>query len=176
MVTDLVDAARAEREKMVMTFARCDAGELMTEAITEQQATTDKAIAYTPPQTPLPLNADSTRIRQVLSNLISNAVKYSPPGAPVTVRGEQRDGLVWFGVSDEGPGVSAEAIPHLFEAFYRAPDVVSLTGPNIGLGLGLFLCKRIVDMHNGQIGMESRPEGGSLFWFTLPLAQPTSGG
>jgi signal transduction histidine kinase len=109
----------------------------------------------------------------VLSNLISNAVKYSPPDTTVTLSIELRDGSVWFGVTDEGPGVPPESIPHLFDAFYRAPDVVSLTGPNVGLGLGLFLCKRIVDQHHGQIGMQNRPNGGSLFWFTLPLTKPS---
>lgn len=170
MVSDLVDAARAERENMAMEFERCDAGELAQEAVTEQAATTDKQIFYSPPSEPLPISADRARVRQVLSNLLSNAIKYSPPESPVALRVEARDGSVWLGVSDEGPGVSPEAIPHLFEAFYRAPNVVSLSGPNIGLGLGLYLCKRIVDLHGGQIGMRPGPERGSVFWFTLPLA------
>lgn len=175
MVSDLVDAARAERENMAMEMERCDAGELAMEAVTEQAATTDKPILFEPPQEPLPISADRARVRQVLSNLLSNAIKYSPPEAPVTLRVEARDGSVWLGVSDEGPGVPPEATPHLFEAFYRAPDVVSLSGPNIGLGLGLYLCKRIVDLHGGQIGMHRKPERGSVFWFTLPLAAASTG-
>ncbi|HEY7849183.1 MAG TPA: PAS domain-containing protein [Ktedonobacterales bacterium] len=170
MVSDLVDAAHAERKNMVMAFGHCDARELAAQAVVEQQTTTDKPIIIASPMAPQPVVADPARIRQVLSNLISNAVKYSPPDTGVTLRIERRDGSVWFGVSDEGPGVPAEAIPHLFDAFFRAPDVVSLTGPNVGLGLGLFLCKRIVDEHGGQIGMQNGPERGSLFWFTLPLA------
>ncbi len=174
MVNDLVDAARAERKKMVMEFERCDAGELVIQAVAEQEATTDKPIVLAQPLLSAPIYADATRIRQVLSNLIANAVKYSPAGTAVSLRIEERDGSVWFGVSDDGPGAPADAIPHLFDAFYRAPDVVSLTGPNVGLGLGLFLCRRIVDLHGGQIGMQNRPERGSLFWFTLPLAHPSS--
>ncbi len=171
MVNDLVDAARAERKKMDMNYELCDANDLATLAVAEQQAATEKNIVLEAPQTSLLVSADRIRLRQVLSNLISNAVKYSPPETTVAVSVELRDSSVWFGVSDEGPGVPMEAIPHLFDAFYRAPDVVSLTGPNVGLGLGLFLCKRIVDQHGGQIGMENKPDGGSLFWFTLPLAQ-----
>ncbi|HZC06469.1 MAG TPA: PAS domain S-box protein [Ktedonobacterales bacterium] len=173
MVNDLVDAARAERKKMELTYEQCDARDLATLAVAEQQATTEKPIAVETPQEPLLVSADRARIRQVLSNLISNAVKYSPPDTTVTLSIELRDGSVWFGVTDEGPGVPPESIPHLFDAFYRAPDVVSLTGPNVGLGLGLFLCKRIVDQHHGQIGMQNRPNGGSLFWFTLPLTKPS---
>ena len=171
MVNDIVDAARAERKKMEMSYELCDSVDLASLAIAEQQATTDKEITLDAPDAPLLISADRIRLRQVLSNLIANAIKYSPPETGVTVSVEPRDSAVWFGVSDEGPGVPTEAIPYLFDAFYRAPEVVSLTGPNVGLGLGLFLCKRIVDQHGGQIGMLNKPEGGSLFWFTLPLAQ-----
>lgn len=174
MVNDLVDAARAERKKMELNYELCDATDLATLAVAEQQAATEKQILLEAPQTPLLVTADRIRLRQVLSNLISNAVKYSPPDTTVTLAVQLRDGSVWFGVSDEGPGVPLDAIPHLFDAFYRAPDVASLTGPNVGLGLGLFLCKRIVDQHGGQIGMQNKPGGGSLFWFTLPLAQDTA--
>ncbi len=174
MVNDLVDAAHAERKNMVAAVESCDAGALAMQAVAEQQAATEKQIIFAAPMTPLPISADAARVRQVLSNLISNAVKYSPPDTSVTLRVERRDASVWFGVSDEGPGVPAEAIPHLFDAFFRAPDVVSLTGPNVGLGLGLYLCKRIIDEHGGHIGMQNGPERGSLFWFTLPLATPTS--
>ncbi|HET9109550.1 MAG TPA: PAS domain S-box protein, partial [Ktedonobacterales bacterium] len=99
MVNDLVDAARAERENMAMAFERCDVGELAKEAVTEQEATTDKPILFEPPQTPLPVLADRARVRQVLTNLLSNAVKYSPPETPVALRVEARDGSVWLGVS-----------------------------------------------------------------------------
>lgn len=174
MVNDLVDAARSEREKMALELVRCDLGELAAQAITEQQATTNKPILFDPLQSPLSVVADPARIRQVLSNLISNAIKYSPPDAPVELRVEARDGSAWVGVSDRGQGVPAEAVPHLFEAFYRAPDVVSQTGPNVGLGLGLYLCKRFIDLHGGQIGIQNRPNGGSVFWFTLPLVRETN--
>lgn len=176
MVTDLVDAARADRQHMVMTPTRCDACEIAAQAVAEQQTTTQRAIFAATPQTPAPIYADATRIRQVLSNLLSNALKYSPPESSVALQVEIRDDSVWFGVLDEGPGVGEDAIPHLFEAFYRAPDAGGLSGPNVGLGLGLYLCKRIVDLQGGQIGMQNRPGGGSLFWFSIPLAQPAGDG
>jgi PAS domain S-box-containing protein len=176
MVTDLVDAARADRQKMVMTPAHCDACEIAAQAVAEQQTTTQRAIVVATPLTPAPIFADATRIRQVLSNLLSNALKYSPQESSVKLQVEIRDESVWFGVYDEGLGVGEDAIPHLFEAFYRAPNAGSLSEPNVGLGLGLYLCKRIVDLHGGQIGMQNRFGGGSLFWFSIPLTQPEGDG
>lgn len=175
IVNDLVDAAHAERRTMVMEMLPCDAGELASQAIAEQRAATNRVIRFDPPKKSLPIVADAARIRQVFSNLLANAIKYAPPETPVTLRIERRAGnVVWAGVSDEGPGVSAEAQPHLFEPFYRAPDAERTPGASVGLGLGLFLCKRIIDLHGGQIGVRNRPERGSLFWFTLPLAEPTA--
>jgi len=170
MVNDLVDAARAERKNMEMEIERCDMGDLAAQAIVEQEATTNRPIQFDPPPRALPVTADPMRVRQVLSNLLSNAVKYSPPDTAITVRVEPRDGTVWVGVSDEGAGVSAEAQRRLFEPFYRAPEVTNQPGAQGGLGLGLYLCKRIIDLHNGQIGMQNLPDHGSLFWFTLPLS------
>ncbi|MDE3229575.1 MAG: PAS domain-containing sensor histidine kinase, partial [Chloroflexota bacterium] len=175
IVNDLVDAARAERRTMVMEVRGCDAGELAAEVVAVQRAATDRVIRFDQPKKPLPITADAARIHQVISNLIANAIKYSPSETAVSVRVERRAGnIVWVGVSDEGPGVSVEAQPRLFEPFYRAPDAEHSPGSSPGLGLGLFLCKRIVDLHGGQIGMRNRPGRGSLFWFTLPLAEPTA--
>lgn len=174
MAGDLVDAARAERNKMDITPVACDVRDLAAQAIAEQGTVSDAPIIFEPPTDVLPVNADPVRIRQVFSNLLSNAVKYSPPGATVRVQAEARDGSVWCGVSDEGQGVAPEAVPHLFDAFYRAQEDGKRSSAHVGLGLGLFLCKRIVELHGGQIGMQQRPSQGSLFWFTLPLAQPVS--
>ncbi|HEX8982248.1 MAG TPA: PAS domain-containing protein [Ktedonobacterales bacterium] len=174
MAADLVDAARAERNKMDVTPVACDVRDLAAQAVAEQGTVSDATIIYEPPTEAMPVNADPVRIHQVFSNLLSNAVKYSPHGATIQVQVEARDGSVWCGVSDEGQGVSPEAIPHLFDAFYRAQEGGKRSSPHVGLGLGLFLCKRIVELHGGQIGMQPRPTQGSLFWFTLPLVQVAS--
>ena len=171
MVNDLVDAARAEHMNMALDIERSDLGELAAQAVAEQQAATNRVIHFDSPPAPLPISADVMRVRQVLSNLLSNAAKYSPPDTTITLRVEPRDGSVWVGVSDEGPGVSPEAERRLFEPFYRAPEVLNQPNAQGGLGLGLYLCKRIVDLHHGQIGMRNLPERGSLFWFTLPLSE-----
>jgi two-component system phosphate regulon sensor histidine kinase PhoR len=115
----------------------------------------------------LPLaDADPIRVEQILANLVDNAIKYSPKGGPIRVRVLPRDdGQVGVSVSDRGNGIPREAISHLFERFYR----VEGAGAGVkGAGLGLFICKSLVEAHGGQISVESTPGAGSTFSFTLP--------
>jgi two-component system sensor histidine kinase KdpD len=114
-----------------------------------------------------PLNFDYVEIDQVLSNLIENAVKYTPRGSEIRVSVRCESGKVAVAVSDTGPGIPREALPRLFDAFYRAPSEGG--GPK-GSGLGLAVAKGIVEAHGGRIEAENRPEGGACFTFTLPLS------
>ena len=109
---------------------------------------------------------DETGISQVLENLIGNAIKYSPKGGDVTVTLSVRDREVKVAVRDQGIGIAPEHLGHIFERFYQ---VEATTGKKSGLGLGLSICKSIVDAHGGRIWVESRPGEGSSFFFTLPL-------
>jgi signal transduction histidine kinase len=120
----------------------------------------------------LPLaNADPVRVEQVLTNLIENAIKYSPDGGAITVcvRGEPE---LTVSVSDHGIGVAPEHAEHLFERFYRVEHGLARTTK--GVGLGLFICKNLVEAHSGRLWMTSDgPGAGSTFWFTLPrLEEP----
>jgi signal transduction histidine kinase len=107
---------------------------------------------------------DLTRIQQVFSNLIENAVKHSPSGASIDVRASSGiEGTVRFAVSDTGPGVPAALRHRVFEKFFRCP------GESVpGSGLGLAIAKEIVEAHGGWIGVEPAPNGGSVFLFELP--------
>jgi two-component system sensor histidine kinase KdpD len=111
--------------------------------------------------------ADPGHIERVLANLIENAAKYSPPGAPIAVEAAAEDGMVAFTVRDQGGGLTAEERGHLFERFYRSPRVKHRTP---GTGLGLAICKEIVEAHGGAITVASAEGAGSAFRFTLPLA------
>jgi signal transduction histidine kinase len=115
----------------------------------------------------LPLaDADPIRVEQVLANLVDNAIKYSPRGGPIRVRiWPTADGRVGLSVSDRGNGIPPEAIDHLFERFYRVEGAVAGVK---GAGLGLFICKSLVEAHGGQISVESAPGVGTTFSFTLP--------
>jgi signal transduction histidine kinase len=118
-------------------------------------------------ETPLPLvNADSSRVLQVLSNLIGNAIKYSPPGATVSVGATQTDGEVTLWVRDSGSGISPEHVPHIFDRFWHLRGT-SRTG---GTGLGLAIARGIVTAHGGRIWVDSTLGVGSTFYFTLPVA------
>jgi PAS domain S-box-containing protein len=114
----------------------------------------------------LPLvQADPRRISQVFINLISNASKYGPAGAPIVVRVRERDNEVLVQVNDGGPGIPPEMQPTLFQPFSRLDQ----TGRS-GMGLGLSIVKAIVERHGGSVGLESAPGQGATFWFTLPLS------
>jgi signal transduction histidine kinase len=114
-------------------------------------------------------------VQQAVGNLLSNALRYSPPDRPVSLRlvGTETEAIV--SVHDEGPGIPREAMPHLFERFYRVPGLPVRTGSGEGLGLGLYVSRAIVERHGGHIEIESQRGQGSTFSVHLPLARsPTA--
>jgi signal transduction histidine kinase len=110
---------------------------------------------------------DSTRCEQVLQNLISNALKFSETGATVIVKSNQNDDHWHIQVIDQGIGIPEAEIPHLFERFYRATNASSAQIQ--GTGLGLYVCKAIIEGHGGQISLSSREGEGTTASFTIPL-------
>ncbi len=110
--------------------------------------------------------ADPEKVEQVVVNLVNNAVKYAPASKNINISIERVNDMAKISVSDKGPGISAENIPHLFDRYYR----VDRNGVKYsGLGLGLYICAEIIKKHNGQIGVDSKVGEGSTFWFTLPI-------
>jgi two-component system, OmpR family, phosphate regulon sensor histidine kinase PhoR len=118
-----------------------------------------------------PVAADKDRARQVLVNLVENAVKYSPGGGRIELGLESEDGLVRFRVVDEGMGIPADEQERIFEKFYRLdPNMTQGIG---GTGLGLYICSELVERMGGQIWLESKEGIGSAFYFQLPSASPS---
>jgi two-component system sensor histidine kinase VicK len=115
----------------------------------------------------LPVRTDPDKLQQVLDNLLDNAVKYSPTGGRITVLAERRPGQAQVSISDQGIGIPKEQQGRLFEKFYRVDSPLKHTVA--GTGLGLNLCKHIIEAHGGRIWVESGPGGGSTFSFSLPL-------
>jgi two-component system phosphate regulon sensor histidine kinase PhoR len=111
------------------------------------------------------VNIDSYRMEQVLVNLIHNAIKFTPPGGEILIRASQKNDIVIFMVSDTGVGISADALPRIFERFYKADR--SRSGG--GTGLGLSIARHLVEAHGGRIWAESEPGKGSSFYFSLPV-------
>ncbi|HEY0035645.1 MAG TPA: ATP-binding protein, partial [Longimicrobium sp.] len=109
--------------------------------------------------------ADRERIHQVLSNLVGNAVKFTPQEGRVLVTTVAEDGEIRVSVADTGPGIPPEHLPHVFDRFWQARST-----RRAGAGLGLAIARGIVEAHGGAIGVESEPGRGTTFHFTLPLA------
>jgi len=107
--------------------------------------------------------ADPERLGLVFSNLISNAIRHTPSGGAIDVRVQPNNGLIRFEVADTGEGIPQEHQRHIFERYYRVPGSNSK-----GAGLGLSIAKEMVEAHGGDIGVNSEPGRGSMFWFTIP--------
>ncbi|HEX6736949.1 MAG TPA: ATP-binding protein, partial [Vicinamibacteria bacterium] len=107
---------------------------------------------------------DGALIEQVVVNLLENALKYSPPGTPIEVSGEESPHEVTVSVADRGPGVPAAEQERIFEKFYQAPAARRAGG----VGLGLAICRAIAQAHGGRIWVEARPGGGAVFRLALP--------
>ncbi len=141
---------------------------ICTRVVEARRLTTGRVILFDANGASAFVRADPARLEQVLANLLSNALAYSEPSASVWVRLEEDGANVRVAVRDEGIGVAHEHLPYLFDEFYRVatPDSAASTS---GLGLGLYICKALIERQGGSVGVESVPGAGSIFWFTLPL-------
>ena len=112
------------------------------------------------------MNADKSRLNQVLENFISNAIKFSPQGEQVTVCTRKTESGVLVEVRDSGPGITDEDMKKLFVKYAKLSNMP--TGGEKSSGLGLAICKKVVELQGGKTGARNNPEGGATFWFELP--------
>jgi signal transduction histidine kinase/DNA-binding NarL/FixJ family response regulator len=175
LVDDLLDVSRIQAGKLEMRCERCDLLDIVREAAQEQRAAWPRRhlALELPRRASLLIDADEDRIGQVVTNYLTNALKYSAKDQPVTLRVSVRGRQARVEAHDSGPGLTKEQQAHLFERFHRAPGITQQSGSGVGLGLGLHICKTIVERHGGKVGVRSAPDQGSVFWFTLPLADET---
>lgn len=176
LVSDLVEASRSNTNQLELQRRACDLAAIVRDAVEEQRrAQPRRAIDLAPPaDTGVPLMADADRLGQVVTNYLTNALKYSDESEPVEVLLRVEGDMARVSVRDHGPGLAPEEQHRVWDLFYRAPGVAVQSGSGIGLGLGLHICKTIIERHSGQVGIESAAGQGATFWFTVPLAASAS--
>jgi PAS domain S-box-containing protein len=171
LLITLLDVSQIERGQLSIERAPLDLCELVQRVVNEVQSTlTLHTITATTAGAPMLIEGDVLRLEQVLQNLIQNAIKYSPVGGHIAVALEQREQLASVSVTDEGIGIPQQALPHLFERFYRAAQLD--TSGISGLGIGLYVVKEIVTLHGGTITVTSAEGVGSTFTLSFPLSDP----
>ncbi|MBN1955114.1 MAG: PAS domain S-box protein [Anaerolineae bacterium] len=167
LITDLLDVSRLQAGALPLSMEEEALDAIARRVAQRFQVQTDRhqITVHFPDNFP-PVKGDAMRLEQVLDNLVSNAIKYSPRGGRIDIRGHVRRGGVTVSVRDEGIGIPATEQGRIFDAFYRVDDSSSrATG---GAGLGLFLARAIVQAHHGSMWVESEPGAGSTFSFSLP--------
>ncbi|HEY4188503.1 MAG TPA: ATP-binding protein [Polyangia bacterium] len=184
IVDDLLNLSRIESGHIDLHRRRANPAELVALAIDVHRAAAEQAgvslKTAVPPELP-DVFVDPDRLQLVFSNLLSNAIRYSPSGSEILVRAvvnqdpspgapyRLREASVRFEVVDAGAGIAAQHQPGLFEKFFRVPG-----SPRGGSGLGLFISKGLVQAHDGTIGVRSDLGKGAMFWFTVPVAPPAT--
>ena len=167
LVANLLDMARLESGHVKPRADWCDVNDILNAALKRVDGETAhrEVSAHVPPGFPL-IKVDSRLIEQALVDLLLNAAMYTPAGTPVEVSASAEEDTVAITVADRGPGLSAEALPRIFDKFYRAPGAVAG-----GTGLGLSIVKGFVEAHGGHVHAANRPAGGAAFTIELPLQE-----
>jgi PAS domain S-box-containing protein len=166
LIENLLDASRLQAGGLSINPADV-ALNMLAERIAKRfqtQSSIHKIIVEFPENFPI-VNGDETRLEQVLANLVSNAIKYSPDGGEIRIRGQILPEQVIVCVSDQGPGVAPDDIPHIFDRFYRSSIAKRTTK---GAGLGLYLARAVIEAHGGRIWVDTQPGKGARICFSIP--------
>jgi PAS domain S-box-containing protein len=165
LVENLLELSRYQANRLILTTKSLDTARIVQNLVAIWKDETHRFSLDIQDGLP-PVVADPLRLGQVLRNLLNNACKYSPAGTEIIVSVKQDGDFLLLGVKDQGKGISRDQQTKLFQSFERLSET-SLTKP--GLGLGLLVCRRLVEAHGGKIWVESELGKGSTFWFTVPL-------
>jgi len=166
LVGNLLELSRAQADRLFLHLEPVNLTKAVHKVVEsiERQSSKHKFIVDLPRKLP-PVSADQLRLERILHNLLENGVKYSPEGSEITVSAKRDAGHLVVSVSDQGSGISKEDQPKLFKPFQQLGN--SMLDPAKGAGLGLLVCRRLVEAHGGRIWVESEPNQGTTFYFTL---------
>lgn len=168
LINSLMEAHVSEVQGLVLQRQPIQLHTVVADAIAdlEPMLADNQAILTNLVTADLPLvNADSTQLWRVFSNLIVNAIKHNPPGLQLTINATQKENNIYCTVTDNGIGISPQQSQRLFDLYYRGGNIRN----SVSLGLGLYLCKQIINAHGGEIGVKTASDTGAAFWFTLPI-------
>ena len=167
LIQDLLDVARIQAGGLAVEPVPVDVQSLLQEAVesaTPLASAAQLAVSCSPPSIPVAVASDRERVLQVFANLIGNAIKFTPKGGQISLLACRENSEVRFTVADTGPGIPPEHLDHVFDRYWQAKSTAKL-----GAGLGLSIAKGIVEAHGGRIWVESPPQSGAQFNFTLPV-------
>jgi signal transduction histidine kinase len=170
LTDDLLDVSRITRNAIDLRRDRIDIRVVLHSAIETTQpliAVAGQILTVDMPRESVWVHADFTRLAQAISNLMNNAVKYTPRGGRIRLRAAEDDGDVMISVSDTGVGIAQSVLPHIFDVFMQGDDPTGQ--PRDGLGIGLTLARRLIELHDGRIqAMSEGPGTGATFVIRLP--------
>lgn len=169
LINDILDLSKIEAGRLQLNLDDVGVDFTFAEVCGSLQPLVDKNAQQLIQRAPrgLMVRADETRFRQMLMNLLGNAIKFTPTGGKIELTAEQAGDMIRIEVRDSGPGIPPEEKQRIFEAFHRVNETAKVSE---GTGLGLAITRRLVELHGGTLDVESEPGGGSCFFFTLPSA------
>lgn len=170
MVNDLMDASQLETSRMRITLDRLDLGQLVRAVVERVPDAAPRTFIRTPTESRLFVKGDAQRLEQVVTNLLSNALKYGAPETQIRLEVRDTGGHAEVLVTNRGPGIPGDELPFLFERYFRSR--AARTSATKGSGLGLYIAKGLVEAHGGHIWAESSPDETTTFHFTVPLDGP----
>ncbi|HEX9028466.1 MAG TPA: HAMP domain-containing sensor histidine kinase [Anaerolineales bacterium] len=176
LVEDLRTLSLAEAGQLPLKPELLDVGELLADAATSfsgqaEAAGIDLQVVGSPESSALTIRGDAGRLDQVLSNLLANALRHTPPGGKITLQAEAVEGVVRIRVADNGSGIPEADLPNIFDRFWSS-DHLNGDSQHGGSGLGLAIARQLVQAHQGKISATSQPDQGTVFTIDLPIALP----
>lgn len=173
LVNGLLESARINGNTMDLLFELCELNTLIRETAQDRRhiPATRSIQLDLPGDGAVLVMADANRIKEVVTHYLSNAHKFSHRDSSIEIQLREEGKMARVQVRDQGQGIASSEQKSIWERYYRVPGIEVLNGSEVGLGLGLHICRTIIEQHHGKVGVSSAPGKGSIFWFMVPLMQ-----